>query len=260
VRGEVTGRRLHAPAPGRPGNLVVLAAAVVGVWVTLDVLLDGPLRALDHRFSAWMLATGIRDSEWPQPLFAAKFVAYAVTHLGQREAMLVVSLLGVGAAARLARSWRPVARLGVLLVLLAGTVYLAKHAVGRAMPAVDGLHLPAGRSFPSGHLATAITLWGLLGWLAAEQPADRGPLLSFALWWLGVLRWLAPALTFVTLALLDYHWLTDLVAGAAIGVLLLRVGYEIDARLGHLPGGRRGGAGDARGERAGGLDSGRGAG
>jgi hypothetical protein len=45
-----------------------------------------------------------------------------------------------------------------------------------------------------------------------------------------VLRWLPPALTFGAMLLLDYHWLTDLVAGWTVGVVLLRVGYEIDVR------------------------------
>jgi membrane-associated phospholipid phosphatase len=201
----------------------------VGAWVTVDVLLDGPLRHLDHQVSRLMLATGIRDAQ--PPLGGARLAVEAASQLGARAPMLALTVPAVLLLAGWRRSWRPVLRLALLLVLLGGTVYLAKLAVGRAMPGTDGLHVPAnrwapaGRSFPSGHVPTAVMLWGLLGWLAADYRLP--PRLTRAL---GVLRWLAPALTFVAMLLLDYHWLTDLVAGWAVGVVLLRVGYEIDAR------------------------------
>jgi membrane-associated phospholipid phosphatase len=214
-----------------PGRWTVLAALVVGAWVTVDVLLDGPLRQLDHQVSRLVLATGVRDAEWPAPLFMLKLAVYATTKLGARNPMLLLTVPAVGLLAWRTRSWRPVLLLAVLLALLGSSVWLAKHAVGRGMPAVDGLHVPAnrwapaGRSFPSGHLPIAVTLWGLLSHLAADYRLDRRLVRA-----LGVLRWLAPALTFVAMLLLDYHWLTDLVAGLALGVVLLRVGCEVDAR------------------------------
>jgi membrane-associated phospholipid phosphatase len=223
-----------------PGNAAVLAAVLAGAWVTLDVLLDGPLRHLDHQVSRLMLATGIRDSEWPQPEFALKFVVFALTHFGSRNTMLMLTVPALALIALLRRGIRPLARLAVLLVLLGGSVYLIKHGFGRSMPAVDGLHLASGRSYPSGHMPTAITLWGLLAWSAAELPPDRrrGRLWAVLLWGLGVLRWLAPAVVFATMALMDYHWLTDLVAGTALGVVLLRLVHEIDTRaLKDWPGG-----------------------
>jgi membrane-associated phospholipid phosphatase len=203
----------------------------VGLWVTVDVLLDGPLRHLDHRISRLMLATGIRDAHRPEPLDLARLGAHAISEFGARTPMLALTAPAVLLLACWRRSWRPVLRLGLLLVLLGTAVYLAKLAVGRAMPGTDGLHVPAnrwapaGRSFPSGHVPTAVVLWGLLGWLAADYRLPRSLTSG-----LGVLRWLAPALTFVAMLLLDYHWLTDLVAGLALGIVLLRVGYEIDAR------------------------------
>jgi membrane-associated phospholipid phosphatase len=224
-----------------PGNVAVLAAVVVGVWMSLDVLLYGPLRHLDHQVSRLMLATGIRDSEWPRPEYALKFVVFALTHFGSRNTMLAFSVPAVLVIAVLARSVRPVARLLVLLALLGAVVYVSKHGFGRTMPAVDGLHLASGRSYPSGHMPTSIALWGLLAWCAVEVSPPRGRLWAVAVWGLGVLRWLAPAVTFVTMALMDYHWLTDLVAGTALGVVIVRVIHEFDTRaLEHWPGGWRG--------------------
>jgi membrane-associated phospholipid phosphatase len=173
-----------------------------------------------------MLATGIRDTDWPRPLFAIKLGTYATTKLGARGPMLVLTVPSVAAIAWYRRSWRPLVLLGVLLALVGGSVQQLKHEVGRAMPAVDGLHLAAGRSFPSGHMTVAVVLWGLLAYLAAEYRLDRR-----LVWAVRVLRWLAPAATMAAMLLLDYHWLTDLLAGLSLGLVLLRLGYDLDTRL-----------------------------
>jgi membrane-associated phospholipid phosphatase len=196
---------------------------VVGAWVTVDVLLDGPLRHLDHRVSDLALDTGIRAADWPQRLFVVKLGVYALTQLGARDPMVLLSCLAVAGVAWRRRTARPVVLLGLALALVGGTVYAAKHAVGRSMPATDVLHGTAGQTFPSGHVPTAVVLWGLLAWLAAAYRLPRR-----LTWALGVLRWLAPALVFAAMVLLDYHWLTDVVAGLALGVVLLRVLQEAD--------------------------------
>jgi membrane-associated phospholipid phosphatase len=216
---------VRSSAP-RPPLWLATVALIVGTWVFIDVLTDGPLRHFDHHVSRWMLATGIRDTDWPKPLFAIKLGVYATTKLGARGPMLVLTVLSVSAIAWYRRAWRPVVLLVVLLGLIGVSVQQLKHEVGRAMPAVDGLHLAAGRSFPSGHMTIAIVLWGLLAYLAAEYHLQRR-----LVWALGVLRWLAPAATMAAMLLLDYHWLTDLLAGLSLGLVLLRLGYELDTRL-----------------------------
>jgi hypothetical protein len=56
-----------------------------------------------------------------------------------------------------------------------------------------------------------------------------------------VLRWVAPFAVAVGMTLLNYHWLSDFVGGAAVGVLALAVAswpgwtslaHRIDSRLG----------------------------
>jgi hypothetical protein len=73
-------------------------------------------------------------------------------------------------------------------------------------------------------------MWGLIAWLAVEYPVAE---------WLrrtlNVLRFVAPACAFLGMALLDYHWLSDLVAGVAFGIVLLRLMHLIfDTRIGRL--------------------------
>jgi undecaprenyl-diphosphatase len=105
-----------------------------------------------------------------------------------------------------------------LLALLALTaaVYAFKDALHRTAPPVDVLHTADGASFPSGHLANAVLIWGLL-WSCAhvsEVPSALTRVLS-------VVRIVGPVAVVVGMTLLDYHWISDFIAGACIGVILL---------------------------------------
>jgi hypothetical protein len=64
----------------------------------------------------------------------------------------------------------------------------------------------------------SLLMWGLIAWLAVEYRV-----VEWLRKTLNVLRFVAPACAFLGMALLDYHWLSDLVAGVAFGVVLLRL-------------------------------------
>ncbi|GAA4145392.1 phosphatase PAP2 family protein [Phytohabitans flavus] len=78
-------------------------------------------------------------------------------------------------------------------------------------------HLPPGEyslSYPSGHLVNTVVWYGVLALLLAP--------------WLGrtARRWLRiapPAIVFCTTVYLNYHWVTDSVAGLLTGLLLGRL-------------------------------------
>ncbi len=218
--------------------LVGFAAALL-VWVTVDVLRGGPWTRLDHTVSDQLRRTGVRAADWPQPSFWVKPVAYAVAELGAWPPVFAVLVPFVAGLAWRRGSWRPVFLLGATVCLLAAVVYAGKVGVGRMPPVHDALHSPVGRSYPSGHVPTAVLGWGLAAWLAADYrvPAWLGRALA-------VLGWAVPLLVCAAMLVLDYHWLSDLVAGLAVGVLLLRVLHWIDrVTLRHWPGERDGGAG-----------------
>ena len=113
-----------------------------------------------------------------------------------------------------------------------------------------------GRSYPSGHTIAAVVMAGLVAALAADYalPAAWRLLLR-------ALAFVAPLTTAAGMVLLAYHWLTDVLAGLAVGVLSLRVIHLIfTGRLGDLNNASRlgrngpdGGRGAARavGQRAG---------
>ena len=192
---------------------LLAVAVVVGVAVTAIVLLDGFLLGWDHAISHVFREWGVRDDPWP-----LRFT-YLLTLFGQRGTVLLISLPTIGWLVWRGRSWDPAVRYVAALVLLTVTVYALKAATGRFAPPVDGFHTATGASFPSGHVANAILVWGLLAFCAARV--------------VGSPRWLrrttrrvaavAPVAVVVGMTILDYHWLSDFVVGACLGVLLLRV-------------------------------------
>jgi len=212
----------------------VAAAAAVAAAVTLDVVLSGPLTRLDQPVSEWVRSTGLAEpGDWPaQP--APTIVLDLLTLFG--DPLVLLALLPVLAVVCWRRrTVRPLVQLALLGLLVVGTVAAMKAGIGRPPP-VELLPGEGGRSYPSGHTATAVAFWGLLaatadryGFQGAPQRAAR------------VLSWLAPLLTMTAMLLRDYHWLSDLIGGAAIGIVLLGVLYGLDRlALRHWPGARAG--------------------
>jgi undecaprenyl-diphosphatase len=122
-------------------------------------------------------------------------------------------------------------RLAVLAAAAASIVLALKYGIGRHAP--SGVHGPeAFRSYPSGHTATAVILWGALYSVVAEHQDQA---VSRQVAWL--LSWLAPLLVMVGMVLRDYHWVTDLVGAAALCTVLLQAER---LALRHWRGARRG--------------------
>lgn len=97
------------------------------------------------------------------------------------------------------------------LAIMAGTVNGIKYSVGRLRP--DG---SSHNSFPSGHTATAFTSATMLhmeyGW--------RNP-------WFSIGGYTAAAITGVSRICNNRHWLSDVVAGAGVGIGAVHLGYYI---------------------------------
>lgn len=192
-------------------------------WISADVLLRGPWTRLDASISSQLAGSGLRNRPWPGD------VLYALTLFGGRAEVLIV----VGGFASLLawrrRTWEPLSRLVAALILLTLTVYAFKLGVGRTAPTTDLLHA-GGASYPSGHVPNAVVMWGLAAWLAADYGAP-----DVLRRMLDRLRYVAPVLTAVGMLLLNYHWLSDLVAGGAVGIVLLWVLHRIFDRRRVLP-------------------------
>jgi undecaprenyl-diphosphatase len=79
-------------------------------------------------------------------------------------------------------------------------------------------------------MPNAVVMWGLAAWLAADYGAPE-----VVRRMLDRLRYAAPVLTAAGMLLLNYHWLSDLVAGGAVGVVLLWVLHRIFDRRRVVP-------------------------
>lgn len=99
--------------------------------------------------------------------------------------------------------------------IMAGAVNGLKYSVGRLRP--DGSRR---NSFPSGHTATAFMTATMLhkeyGW--------RSP-------WFSIGGYTAAAVTGISRILNNRHWLSDVIAGGAIGIGSVHLGYFITDRI-----------------------------
>ena len=204
---------------GRPSWWLVLGALLVGILVTVDLLGGGRLERLDLRVSEIVSDWGLRDS-------AAYPLLWVLTQLGGRVTILVVLVALVGYLAWRRGAWRPLLRVVVAVVALTAGIYAIKHGTGRTAPAFPGSYFFSedGASFPSGHVANAVLMWGVARWQAVEY--GLAPVVQRVFWWLGVA---GPLVTGAAMVSLDYHWVTDAVVGAAAGIVLLGVVHALDA-------------------------------
>lgn len=199
-------------APGGSPRLL-LAGLVVFVLVSIDVVAGGPFTRLDHRLSDWARSTGLPGRGWKRPWHRE---LDQLVNFGDREVVGLIVVVAFAVICWKARTLVPFVRLAVLGGVTIVVVVSSKIAFGRQAPP-DVQNHDLFRSYPSGHTIAAIVLWGLLAAVVAEYP-DAG--VSRPVAW--VLSWLAPLVTMVGMVLRDYHWLSDLVGGAALGVVLVQ--------------------------------------
>jgi membrane-associated phospholipid phosphatase len=200
---------------GAPGGspTLLLAALAVFILITVDVLAGGPLTHLDHAVSEWARSTGLPGQGWKRP---GQKQADQLVNFGDREVVGLIVLVAILWICVRARTIVPLVRLAVLGVVASAVVLALKYGIGRDAP--SGVHGPeAFRSYPSGHTATAVILWGMLYAIVAEYPDFA---VSRQVAW--VLSWFGPLAVMVGMTLRDYHWTTDLVGAVALCVVLLQ--------------------------------------
>ncbi|HLM05600.1 MAG TPA: phosphatase PAP2 family protein [Blastococcus sp.] len=211
----------HGASVGRPPWWLLLAALAVGAAVTADLLTRGWLERMDLQVSEVISDWGLRDS-------AAFPAIWVLTQVGGRVTILAVLAGLVGYLAWRRHTWLPLVRVLLALALLTVVVYAIKHGTGRTAPSFPGSFFfhDDGASFPSGHVANAVLMWGVARWLVVEYGlSDR---VQRPFWWLSVA---GPVVTGAAMVSLDFHWVTDAVVGAAVGLLLLGVVHALDAAV-----------------------------
>ncbi|HEV8649512.1 MAG TPA: phosphatase PAP2 family protein [Actinomycetes bacterium] len=200
---------------GVPSALFLVGGAVVllGVLVLLGFLLtnvanDDALGNADSSLSRWFAAHRSEDMNE---------VTRWTTTLGGTLPVATMAVLVVAGAALAWRRWREpmlvaVAVAGEVVIFLGVTML-----VDRARPPVKHLdEAPPTSSFPSGHTAAAIALYGAVAILASERAR------SAALRWLFVALALAiPLVVAVSRVYRGMHYLSDVVGGILLGAIWL---------------------------------------
>lgn len=135
----------------------------------------------------------------------------SVTSLASTPGVIVIAIVvGLIESMRVRSRWIPF----FLLVVTIGDSLVTnavKGVIDRARPAVDPVAATLGPSFPSGHSSTAAAFFAALALLAGRQ---RSAEVRAAL--VGVAVGLAVAVA-CSRVLLGLHWVSDVVAGLALG-------------------------------------------
>ena len=187
--------------------LVLSAALLVFAAVAADVVEAGRLSELDVDVATWVVHSMPSWAEW---------VARPFTWLGGAVGGTVV----VAAAAfwllrRHARSEAPLLVVDAVGIQL--LVFTAKDAFARPRPDVgSAIRLPSSYSFPSGHAATGIAVFGLLGLLAATVARTRRQRVAAI-----CVGFAIGALIGASRVVLNVHYVSDVLAGAALGLAWL---------------------------------------
>lgn len=218
LREEVT-EEVAASPPARRltrrvGPVTISGFGVAAAWIVLVVggLVLGLLILLLRRHAGlddMDLATAYWAADHAQP-FATGLMS-RTTDLGLSRVVVPVAVLLAIVEGRRRRSWTvPL----FLLAVVGGQMVLynvLKLIFDRARPAIDPLAAFAGPSFPSGHSTGAAACWAAFALVVGLHLPQR--------WW-PLLAGSAVAVgTYVgtTRVLLGVHWLSDVIAGLALG-------------------------------------------
>jgi undecaprenyl-diphosphatase len=181
---------------------VVLVGGVVLALLTVVVRSTDVLAGLDTSAAEW----GNRHATaWSHDAITL------ITNLGGTWTVVITAV--VVAAVEIART-RSRWVVPFLLAVMVGDTLLTeaiKALVDRARPELEAVAATLGPSFPSGHSSTAAASWAAFALVAGRWWGPRAwPALA------GAAVGIAVAVA-VSRVLLDVHWLTDVLAGLALG-------------------------------------------
>jgi membrane-associated phospholipid phosphatase len=188
---------------------VVLTVALVGVgWVLAKVVNDDGIGRADSAVSRWLAGErtpGLND---------------ATRYTSGVGGTLTVAALAVVAVAFAALAWRRWREPMLVAVAVAGEVAIflvVTMLVDRERPPVRHLdEAPPTSSFPSGHTAATIALWGSLAVLANERARSAVVRNLFL-----VLAFVVPVVVASSRMYRGMHYLSDVLGGMLLGGLWL---------------------------------------
>jgi membrane-associated phospholipid phosphatase len=198
--------RLEADvATGLALTLALVAMTAAGIVVAVLAVTARRVDALHDLDSAAALWAHRNDGP------GTRRVLDAITTLAATQGVAVIAVV-VGALELIRlRSWAIPAFLAVVTLGDSLVTNAIKAAVARARPAIEPVAATLGPSFPSGHSSTAAAFFAALALLAGRRRSAR---VRAALAGVAVAVAVAVACSRV---MLDLHWVSDVVAGLALG-------------------------------------------
>jgi membrane-associated phospholipid phosphatase len=188
---------------------VVLALALVALgWVLSKVVHDDGVGRADSSLSRWLARE--RTGELND-------ATIFTSEVGGTLAITALAVVAVAFAAFAWRRWREPMLVAVAVAGEVGIFLLVTMLVDRERPPVRHLdEAPPTSSFPSGHTAATIALWGALAVLASERARSALVRNLFL-----VLAVVLPLLVASSRMYRGMHYVTDVLGGVVLGVLWL---------------------------------------
>ncbi|MDN5894723.1 MAG: phosphatase PAP2 family protein [Nocardioides sp.] len=221
--GTLHTRTVRPPTGPRGASLLARATSIPALVLGLAVVTlaaAGPMQLLDQRLHRrWIvdLAPGLEP-----------FVQGVLDRIaGQAVGLPVLAVVAIVLAHRRG-SWRPIWFAVMAEVAFFFGVGALKLLLARPAPVVGETHFLAGGllefgergiSYPSGHAAEAVLVYGAAVHLIARYSGASPRLV-------GVLSWAVAAITVNSVVVsfaLGWHWATDLIGGVLAGGLFLRL-------------------------------------
>lgn len=196
----------------------------------LTIIAMGPMRVWDYQLNRRWLYLFNPDLVW----FAQNILDSIA---GQAVCMPVLAIVAI-VLSRKRQSWRPIGfalaaeaaffiGIGGLKVLLARpstTLHDPRFFQGGLLEFGD-----RGISFPSGHSAEAVLIYGAAVYLIAHYSGASRRLVHILCWVVVAISVNSVVVSF----LLGWHWATDLLGGLIAGGLFLRILVQCDRRTRH---------------------------
>lgn len=219
--------RLDPTSPRGFWLTCTLAVAALAVWafagLTQDVVGHDEMALVNPQFEAWVVAHRIA---W------VSGAMQVIPWLGSGVVIVPLTLVAAIAFVVRRRDWRSAMLLIIAVAGAAGLYAIVKPIVGEARPPA-GIWIGhfSGAAFPSGHATQAVAFYGMLALVLSAKRSLR----TRALFWSGA--GLVAVAVGASRIYLGAHWLTDVLAGYALGVAWIALVLAASLVL-TAPGGR----------------------
>lgn len=193
---------------------VIIAPVTIGVGLLVfHVLAHGSIGTLERSFGRWFV--GHRTKGW-------NHWTYLATYVGDSIAVIIIA--AVVTVLLLVRRWGRQSLLLLFALIIELSVFLtANYTVRRPRPSIPHVgKTPSTYSFPSGHEAAAVVLYGSIAVIVCIATKRLFP---------RIVAWVFAAFMVVAIGLSRIyrgdHYLTDVIAGLLVGVAALYAGVFI---------------------------------